>query len=182
MPTLCVFCGSSFGINPVYVEETIRFGRIMAEKGIGLVYGGGNTGLMGTLADAVLQHGGRVTGVIPSKLVERERAHNNLTTLHIVNSMHERKAMMAELSDGFVALPGGLGTFDEFCEILTWNQLGFISKPTGILNTSGYYDHLISQIEFSAEEGFISQGFKQRIIIEDDSERLLEMLSDFTSF
>jgi uncharacterized protein (TIGR00730 family) len=173
---LCVFCGSGFGINPVYVEETISFGTLMAEKGIDLVYGGGNTGLMGTLADAVLSAGGKVTGVIPRKLVERERAHQRLTELHIVNTMHERKAMMAEISDAFVALPGGLGTFDEFCEILTWNQLGFIEKPAGILNVTGYYDHLIRQINFSVEEGFISEGFYNRILIEEDGEALLNKL------
>jgi uncharacterized protein (TIGR00730 family) len=176
MPTLCVFCGSGFGINPVYVEETIHFGKLMAEKGIQLVYGGGNTGLMGTLADTVMQNGGIVTGIIPNKLVERERAHQNLTTLHIVSTMHERKARMAELSDGFVALPGGLGTLDEFCEILTWNQLGFISKPAGILNTAGYYDNFIKQLDFSTTEGFISEGFKNRILIEENADILLDKM------
>jgi uncharacterized protein (TIGR00730 family) len=166
---LCVFCGSSFGVNPVYVEETIRFGKLMAEKGIQLVYGGGNTGLMGALDDAVLDNGGKVIGIIPKKLVERERAHQRLTELHVVNTMHERKAKMAELSSGFIALPGGLGTFDEFCEILTWNQLRFIEKPAGIINTSGYYDHLIAQLDFSVLEGFITADFRKKIIIDKDA-------------
>jgi len=170
---LCVFCGSSFGISPVYVQETIRFGNLLAEKGITLVYGGGNTGLMGALADAVLSKGGKVIGVIPQKLVERERAHQRLTELHVVSTMHERKAKMAELSQGFVALPGGLGTFDEFCEILTWNQLGFIDKPAGLLNVEGYYDPFIKQMQYSVAEGFITSVFWQKVVIENNPDSLL---------
>lgn len=170
---LTVFCGSGFGINPLYVEETIRFGKLVAENGHHLVYGGGNTGLMGTLADTVLEAGGKVTGVIPQKLVERERAHQGLSKLHIVHSMHERKALMERLSNGFIALPGGLGTFDELIEILTWNQLRFIDKPAGILNVNGYFDHLILQLDFAVKEGFIFPEFREKIIVERDAIKLL---------
>jgi len=160
----------------VYVEETMRFGKLLAEGGHHLVYGGGNTGLMGALADSVIDNGGTVTGIIPKKLVERERAHKRLTELIIVDTMHARKAKMAEMSKGFIALPGGLGTFDEFCEILTWNQLGFIHKPAAVLNTAGYYDALIAQIAFSVNEGFITAAFNEKIIIEGTSAAVLERL------
>ena len=170
---ISVFCGSSFGVNPIYVETTIAFGKQIARDNHHLIYGGGNTGLMGVLADTVLEGGGKVTGIIPRELFERERAHQKLTKLHVVNSMHERKAMMDRLSDGVIALPGGLGTFDEFIEIMTWNQLGFINKPAGLLNVSGYFDHLIAQVDFAVKEGFISAGFKEKIIIETDSEILM---------
>lgn len=173
---ISVFCGSSFGVNPIYVETTIAFGKLIAKKGCGLVYGGGNTGLMGTLADTVLKEGGEVIGVIPTALFERERAHSGLTKLHVVHSMHERKALMDRLSEGVVALPGGLGTFDEFIEIMTWNQLGFINKPAALLNVSGYFDHLIAQIDFAVKEGFISDGLRERIVIETDGEVLLKRL------
>jgi len=170
---ISVFCGSSFGVNPIYVETTIAFGKLIVNKGLGLVYGGGNTGLMGTLADTVLKEGGEVIGVIPTALFERERAHSSLTKLHVVHSMHERKALMDRLSEGVVALPGGLGTFDEFIEIMTWNQLGFINKPAGLVNVLGYFDHLIAQIDFAVKEGFVSPGLRERIIIETDGEVLL---------
>ena len=173
---MTVFCGSGFGINPVYVEETIRFGKLIVEKGHQLVYGGGNTGLMGSLADTVLEAGGKVTGVIPQKLVERERAHQKLTKLHIVYSMHERKAMMERISDGFVALPGGLGTFDELIEILTWNQLQFIDKPAGILNVNGYFNDLMNQMDFAVKEGFINPEFRESIIVETNAEMLLKKI------
>ncbi len=176
MPNISVFCGSSFGVNPVYVESTIAFGKLIAEKGLTLVYGGGNTGLMGVLADTVLEAGGEVIGIIPKTLFERERAHQRLTKLHVVYSMHERKAMMDRLSQGVVALPGGLGTFDEIIEIMTWNQLKFINKPAGFLNVSGYFDHILAQINFAAEEGFVSKDFMDRIIVETDGETLLNKL------
>jgi len=173
MINICIFCGSSFGVNPIYVETTISFGKLIAEKDFRLIYGGGNTGLMGVLADTVLEAGGKVTGIIPKALFERERAHQGLTELHVVSSMHERKDMMDKLSDGVVALPGGLGTFDEFIEIMTWNQLEFINKPAGLLNVGGYFDHLISQIDFAVKEGFVSSGLRERIVIERDGNTLL---------
>ena len=174
MPNISVFCGSSFGVNPIYVETTISFGKLIAKKGYRLIYGGGNTGLMGVLADTVLDAGGEVIGVIPKALSERERAHQKLTELHVVGSMHERKAMMDKLSDGVIALPGGLGTFDEFLEIMTWNQLGFINKPAGLLNVSGYFNHLIAQVDFAVKEGFVSEAFRNKIIIETEGEDLLD--------
>jgi uncharacterized protein (TIGR00730 family) len=171
---ISVFCGSSFGVNPVYVETTIAFGKLIAQKKLGLIYGGGNTGLMGVLADTVLEAGGEVIGVIPKALFERERAHQNLTKLHVVHSMHERKALMDRLSHGSVALPGGLGTFDEFIEIITWNQLKFINKPAGLLNVTGYFDHLIAQINFAVEEGFVSSELRDKILVDTNGETLLE--------
>jgi uncharacterized protein (TIGR00730 family) len=173
---LCVFCGSSFGLNPVYVETTIAFGKLIAKKGHRLIYGGGNTGLMGVLADTVLEAGGDVIGIIPKTLSERERAHQKLTELHVVGSMHERKAMMEKRSDAVVALPGGLGTFDEFIEIITWNQLGFINKPAGLLNVSGYFDNLIAQIDLSVAEGFVSTAIRDKILIETNEEALINKL------
>ena len=172
--SLSVFCGSSFGVNPIYVESTMAFGKLIAQKDIRLIYGGGNTGLMGVLADTVLQAGGEVIGIIPKSLFERERAHSGLTKLHVVFSMHERKALMDRFSDGVVALPGGLGTFDEFIEIMTWNQLGFINKPAGLLNISGYFDHLIAQVDFAVAEGFVSADLRDKIIIETECKVLLK--------
>jgi hypothetical protein len=170
---ICVFCGSSFGLNPAYVEATIALGKLIARKNYRLIYGGGNRGLMGALADTVLDAGGEVIGVIPKALFERERAHQKLTELRVVGSMHERKAMMEQLSNGFIALPGGLGTFDEFIEIITWNQLGFIDKPAGILNVAGYYNILISQLDLSVKEEFVSKEIRNKIIVETDAEILL---------
>src|SRR5512146_155412 len=140
---ICVFCGSNTGTRLAYVEAAQRLGVILAERKLGLVYGGGKVGLMGKLADAVLGAGGEVIGVIPQKLMRKEIAHAGLTDLRVVNSMHERKAMMAELSDAFIAMPGGFGTFEEFCEMVTWAQLGVHRKPCGLLNIEGYYDHLL---------------------------------------
>jgi len=171
---LCVFCGSSFGLNPAYVEATIAFGKLIVGKNYRLVYGGGNRGLMGALADTVLEAGGEVIGIIPKALSERERAHQKLTELHIVGSMHERKAMMERRSDGFIALPGGLGTFDEFIEIITWNQLSFINKPAGILNVAGYFTNLIAQLDLAVKEEFASSAIRNKIIIETDPEILLD--------
>jgi uncharacterized protein (TIGR00730 family) len=150
-----VFCGSSPGRNPAYAAAARELGAELARRGIELVYGGGNVGLMGVIADAVLEAGGRATGVIPRAMVGRELAHSDLTTLHVVGSMHERKALMAQLSDGFIALPGGFGTLEEFCEVVTWTQLGVHAKPCGLLNVGGYYDGLLAFLEHARAEEFL---------------------------
>lgn len=173
---ICVFCGSGMGNNSIYRQKAHEFGVFLAENGHRLVYGGGHNGLMGVIANAILANGGQATGVIPQALVDRERAHQGLTSLHIVHSMHERKALMAELSDAFIALPGGFGTFDEFFEILTWNQLSFISKPAAIYNINGYFDNLLDQVKLSVAEGFISREFFNRIIINKDPDLLLNQV------
>lgn len=152
----CVFCGSSAGTKPAYRAAATELGTALAAAGIELVYGGGHVGLMGAVADAVLAAGGTAIGVIPRTLAEREVAHTGLTQLHVVETMHERKALMADLSDGFVALPGGFGTFEEFCEILTWVQLRIIDKPCYLLDVAGYYDPLIAMFDRAVSEGFVN--------------------------
>jgi uncharacterized protein (TIGR00730 family) len=152
----CVFCGSSPGDDPAWSAVATGVGRLLAEHAVELVYGGGNTGLMGAVADATLAAGGRAIGVIPHALAAREVAHAGLTQLHIVESMHERKARMNELSDGFLMLPGGFGTFEEFCEVVTWVQLGIIAKPCVIFNAGGFYDPLIAMFDRATEHGFIT--------------------------
>ena len=176
---LCVFCGSNSGTNSVYRDAAVAMGRLLAERGIELVYGGGNVGLMGVLADAVLQANGRVIGVIPESLMAKEVGHLGLTDLRIVQSMHERKALMADLSDGFIAMPGGFGTFEEFCEVVTWSQLGIHSKPCGLLNVNGYYDPLLELFDHAVREGFLRKE-NRRLVLEDrDSEQLLEKMAAF---
>ncbi|WP_258098723.1 LOG family protein [Marinoscillum pacificum] len=170
---LAIFCGSSAGNNPIYKEEAYQVGKLMAKKGIEVIYGGGKVGLMGVVADAALEHGGKVIGVIPEKLMEWEVGHDGLTELHIVKTMHERKAMMADLSDGFVALPGGIGTMEEIIEVFTWHQIGYHNKPCAFLNTSGYYNKFFSFIEHSVSEGFLSQQQCDELIIEETFEKLL---------
>ena len=146
MKRICVFCGSNSGAKAIYTEFAVKLGRILAERGITLVYGGGNVGLMGELANSVLSNNGSVIGVMPKELVDKEIAHKGLTELHVVNSMHERKALMADLSCAFIALPGGFGTFEEFFEVVTWSQLGIHKKACGILNVDGFYDSLLKLI------------------------------------
>lgn len=170
--SLCVFCGSSGGARPEYAEMAAAFGRLLAQRGIRLVYGGGNVGLMGMLADAVLAAGGEVIGVIPQMLVDRELAHRG-TDLRIVTSMHERKALMAEISDAFVALPGGLGTYEELFEVLTWAQLGIHHKPVGCLNVHGYFEALARLLEHAISEGFLRPEQRQAILFGTDPEELL---------
>jgi hypothetical protein len=155
---ICVFCGSASGNNAVYATAAAAFGKLLAEEGHSLIYGGGNIGLMGLAADAVLQHQGKVIGVIPSFLAEKEVAHQGLTQLEIVATMHERKMRMAELANVFVALPGGWGTLDELAEILTWKQLGLIRQPVVILNTNHFFDPLLEQMRLMVKEGFLRQG------------------------
>ena len=175
---ICVFCGSSVGTSPQFVQAAERLAREMTRRGIGLVFGGGNVGLMGVIADAVLAAGGHAIGVIPHGLVARELAHRGLPDLRVVNSMHERKAMMAGLADAFIAMPGGFGTFEEFCEVVTWTQLGVHRKPCGLLNVGGFYDPLIALVDRAVAEGFIKPE-NQRIIVSDpDPGALLDALAD----
>jgi uncharacterized protein (TIGR00730 family) len=176
MQRLCVFCGSRPGIRPTYVRAAERVGRELAERGIGLVYGGGRVGLMGTVADAALAAKGYVIGVIPQSLVEKEVAHRHLSDLRVVRSMHERKAMMAELSDGFLALPGGFGTFEEWFEVVTWSQLGLHTKPSALLNIDGYYDPLLRLIDHGVKEGFIGEAHRDMIVSDKSVSRVLDKL------
>jgi uncharacterized protein (TIGR00730 family) len=171
---LCIFCGSSIGLNPAFAAAARALGGALAARQIGLVYGGGNVGLMGILADATLEAGGEVTGVMPHALVAREIAHRGLTHLHIVNSMHERKAMMAELADGFIAMPGGFGTLEEFCEAVTWTQLGVHAKPCGLLNVDGFYDALLAFLSHALSEQFLRPTHSQIVIADADPVRLLD--------
>lgn len=177
MRRLCVFCGSSTGNQPAYAEAARALGALLARRGIGLVYGGGNVGLMGIIADAVVAHGGEAIGVIPQTLAEREIAHTGVTELRIVDSMHTRKAMMAELADGFVAMPGGVGTFEEFFEVVTWTQLGVHRKPCGLLNVKAFYTPLAAFIDQAVSEGFIKPVHRAFIIVDSDPARLLDSLA-----
>jgi uncharacterized protein (TIGR00730 family) len=181
MKRICVFCGSSTGFDPIYAEVARTMGRAMVERGISLVYGGGNVGLMGTIADAVMQSRGQVIGVIPDALVERELAHREVTELIVVRSMHDRKAKMSDLADAFIAMPGGYGTFEEFCEIITWAQLGMHRKPCGILNVKGYYDPLLNLFDQAVREGFLRQGNRELVIQDADPRRLLDALATYSA-
>jgi uncharacterized protein (TIGR00730 family) len=171
---LCVFCGSSAGRHPGFTNAAQLLATELARRDIEIVYGGGNVGLMGVVADAALAAGGRVTGVIPHGLVSRELAHPNLTAMHVVNSMHERKAMMAELSDGFLALPGGFGTLEEFCEVVTWTQLGIHRKPCGLLNVEGYYDGLLAFLAHALQEEFLRPTHFEIVVSSTDPYELVE--------
>lgn len=175
---ICVFCGSSTGDNAQYSQAAVQLGREMARRGIGLVFGGGGVGLMGVIADAVLEAGGHAIGVIPHALVARELAHRALPDLRVVNSMHDRKATMAALADAFVAMPGGFGTFEEFCEAITWTQLGVHRKSCGLLNVRGFYDPLIEQFDRSVTEGFIKPGNRRIVVAHADPGALLEALAN----
>jgi uncharacterized protein (TIGR00730 family) len=184
MKRICVFCGSNAGHNPLYRTEAEKLGRLLAARGIELVYGAGNIGLMGAVADACLEAGGTVIGVIPEALMGKEVAgravdHRALTRIEVVDSMHTRKARMAELSDGFIALPGGFGTFEEFCEILTWGQLGFHVKPMGLLNVEKFYDPLLGLFDHAVKEGFLRQQNRDMVLAETDIERLLEVMTHY---
>jgi len=174
---LAVFCGSSTGRGLVYRAAAERLAAELVARGYGLVYGGGNVGLMGIVADAVLARGGDVIGVIPQSLVDREVAHLSLPDLRIVASMHERKALMAELADGFVALPGGFGTFEEFCEVVTWSQLGLHRKHCGLLNVNGYYDPLLALFDHAVGEGFLKPRNRAIVIADADPAALLDRMA-----
>jgi uncharacterized protein (TIGR00730 family) len=174
---LCVFCGSSSGLQPIYAQAAAQLGHQLAKSHVVLVFGGGCVGLMGILADSVLAAGGQAIGVIPKALVEKEIAHKALTKLHVVASMHERKALMADLADAFVLLPGAYGSWEEFLEIATWLQLGIHQKPCGILNVAGYYDALLSLSAHAVAEGFLRPAHKDMLIVETDPTRLLSRLA-----
>jgi uncharacterized protein (TIGR00730 family) len=176
---ICVFCGSSCGGQQVYTQAAQEMGKLLAQREIGLVYGGGNVGLMGELADACLKHGGRVAGVMPKALVDREIAHRGLTELHVVDSMHARKALMADLADAFVAMPGGFGTWDEFCEVVTWSQLGLHRKPCALLNVNGYYDPLLTMADRAVEEGFVRGVHRDLVLSEAEPGALLDRLQSY---
>jgi len=176
---LAVFCGSNPGARPEYVEGARALGRLLCERGIGVVYGGSSVGMMAALADAVLDDLGDIIGVIPKMLVEREVAHRTLTDLRIVDSMHERKALIAELSDGFVALPGGIGTLEEFFEIWTWAQLGVHQKPCGLLNIAGYFDPLLRFLDRAVEEKFVRNVHRSMVVVESEPQRLLERFESY---
>jgi uncharacterized protein (TIGR00730 family) len=174
---VCVFCGSSTGSGALYANAAKELARAMVGRGIGLVFGGGAVGLMGVIADAVLAAGGHAIGVIPHALVARELAHRALPDLRVVNSMHERKATMAALADAFVAMPGGFGTFEEFCEVVTWTQLGVHRKPCGLLNVGGFYDPLIAQFDRGVAEGFIKIGNRRIVVAHAEPGALLDALA-----
>jgi len=179
MNNICVYCGSSPGRLDDYVDGARALARALVERDLGLVYGGASVGLMGQVADAVLQLGGRAIGVIPQALERKELAHKGLTELHITDSMHERKMRMAELSDGFVALPGGIGTFEEIFEIWTWAQLGFHAKPCGLLNVAGYYDGLTAFLDHAVAEQFVKPAHRDILIVEAQPDALLDRFARY---
>jgi uncharacterized protein (TIGR00730 family) len=179
MKRICIFCGSNAGFRPLYSEVARALGRALIQRHLGLVYGGGCVGLMGIIADAVIQGGGQVIGVIPDALVERELVHGDVTEMIVVRSMHERKAKMAELSDAFIAMPGGYGTFEEFCEIITWAQLGMHQKPCGILNVDGDYDSLLALFDRAVAEGFLRPANRLLVLEDKDPHRLLDALATY---
>jgi uncharacterized protein (TIGR00730 family) len=176
--SLAVYCGSRFGDSPGYIHATRMLGRLIAERGGSVVYGGGRVGLMGALADAALAAGGRVVGVIPRALMDREVGHAGLTELHVVQTMHERKQLMAERADAFVALPGGIGTLEELYEVWSWQQLGYHDKPVALLNVEGYYDALLDFMRVSHERGFVSAPQYHALLVDDDADRLLDRVSE----
>ena len=176
MTRLCVFCGTNTGARPEYGTAARELGALLAAEGIELVYGGASVGIMGELADAVQEGGGHVTGIIPQQLIQKEAAHRGIQDLIVVASMHQRKSQMADLSDGFIALPGGIGTLEGFFEILTWGQLGIHAKPCGILNIAGYFDSLIAYLDNSVAEGFLTAEHRETIMVEEEPEALLERM------
>ncbi len=181
MKRLCVFCGSKSGRRSVFKDSAALLGSELARRGIGLVYGGASVGLMGAMADSALESGGEVIGVIPRALADIEIAHHDVTELLIVETMHERKAKMAELSDGFIALPGGLGTLEELFEVVTWRQLGLHEKPCGLLNVDGYFDHLLAFLRLGASEGFVTKEYQHLIRTASQPAALLDVMQDAAS-
>ena len=177
---ICVYCASSNSVDTDYFEAARAFGRLLAQLNIGLVYGGGHVGLMGAVADGALDAGGEVIGVITKKLLALEVGHQGCTKLHVVDTMHERKAMMAALSDGFVALPGGYGTMEELFEVVTWTQLELHDKPVGLLNIKGYYDHLLAWVDHAVQVGFVRTNHKGLIIADADSQQLVQRMRTVT--
>ncbi len=177
MESIAVFCGASEGQGEAYKQAATALGNLMAAQNVALVFGGGKVGLMGTIADAVLAGGGKAVGVIPQSLVDREVAHTGLTEQHVVETMHERKALMAARADAFVAMPGGFGTLDEINEIITWNQLGIIRKPVAFYNVNGYYNQFLQMIDHGVGEEFIKPAYRESLIVEEDPRELLKKLS-----
>lgn len=176
---LCVYCGSNSGTSPAFTDAAVELGKALASRGIGLVYGGGHVGLMGVIADAVLAGGGEVIGVIPQSLQDKELGHAGLTELHVVSSMHERKQRMADLSDGFIAMPGGIGTLEELFETFTWLQLGFHDKPVALLNVSGFYNGIVAFVSQLTRDGFLKPAHEACLLVDDRVEPLLEKMQHF---
>ncbi|ATF54335.1 TPA: TIGR00730 family Rossman fold protein [Morganella morganii] len=176
---IAVYCGSAAGASEIYRLEAVKFARILVEQGITLVYGGASVGIMGTVADTVLREGGKAIGVIPALLEGREIAHKNLTELHRVSTMHERKSKMIELADGFVALPGGFGTLEEFAEVFTWSQIGLHQKPVGLMNINNYYDPLLSLISKMTDEQFMQEKYRHMAVVETDGNALIRRFRDY---
>ncbi len=181
MRRICVYCGSNTGTRPEYAEAARNLAEVLVRHDLELVYGGAAKGIMGVIADAVLEFGGSAHGVIPKLLEQKEIAHSGLTQLHVVTSMHERKSMMAELADGFIALPGGFGTLEEIIEILTWGQLKFHDKPCGVLNVSGYFDHLLAYLDHAEQEGFLRPENRQMLLQDTDPAGLIWQFERYTA-
>jgi len=177
---LCVFCGTNAGARPEYGAAARQLGTLLAAENIELVYGGASVGIMGELADAVQEGGGHVTGIIPQQLIQKEAAHRGIPDLIVVASMHQRKSQMADLSDGFIAMPGGIGTLEGFLEIVTWGQLGIHAKPCGMLNTAGYFDALTAFLDHAVQEGFLTEAHRETIMVESDPQTLLERMRAYT--
>lgn len=177
---LAVFCGSSAGSDTIYIENAEKLGKELADENRTLIYGGAQVGCMGALANTSLNNGGKVVGVIPQKLKNVEIAHDHLTELHVVNTMHERKAKMAEMAEGFIALPGGAGTLEEWFEVFTWSQLGYHAKPCGLLNVNNFFDPLIAMLDHTIKEGFMNEDYREMIIISSDPKELLEKMDSCT--
>lgn len=178
---VCVYCGANRGNDPAYAAAAQAMGRALAKRGIGLITGGGRVGLMGVVADAALEAGGTVTGIIPEALMKKELAHRGLTDLVVTASMHERKSRMAELADGFVALPGGLGTYEELFEIWTWAQLGWHGKPCGVLNAAGFYDKLVAFLDGATEAAFLKPEHRAMLVVESDPDRLIDRFESYVA-
>ena len=181
MPRICVYCGSNSGGRPIYLEAARDLADVLVRHDFELVYGGADKGIMGVIADAVLEQGGKVHGVIPKLLCEKELAHQNLTELHVVASMHERKTMMAALSDGFIAMPGGYGTLEEIIEMITWGQLKFHEKPCGLLNVGGYFDHLLAYLNHATAEGFLRIENRKMLLCDDTAAGLVQQFEAYSA-
>lgn len=179
LKSICVFCGSNTGVLPEYKQQAEELGLLIAQRGLRLVYGGGNVGLMGVIADTVLQHKGQVTGVIPDFLMRKEVGHKGLTEQIIVQTMHERKQKMAELSDAFIVLPGGIGTMEEFFEVFTWGQLGLHNKPFAVLNSGGYYNHLLAFLDLAVDHKFLSSANRNMIITDTETQALFTKIDNY---
>ena len=179
MQRICVFCGSSTGVKQEYAVGARELGLVLAKQNIDLVYGGGHVGLMGIVADAAMSAGAKAIGIIPRCLADKEVAHQGLTELKVVQTMHERKAQMSELSDGFIAMPGGFGTLEELFEVITWAQLGIHKKPFGLFNVAGYFDKLIEFIDYQVQQGFVPQSHRDMVIVSDEAEQLVELLAGY---